>query len=163
MFNMFLSVEGVNPLLELEKRRQVQRLMNNSWKITKCINAARLAQLEEHWSAEREVVASNPSRTNNQSLQKNCMVRSCWLLFKTLSQLRWSGRWAVTLSRRHWVEMLQLHFLLSNGALKRVKPFASMHTAIKYTIRSYRATDFDYCSAVWHGMAWPNSLLRNFN
>ena len=57
MFNMFLSVEGVNPLLELEKRRQVQRLMNNSWRKTKCINAARLAQLEEHWSAEREVVA----------------------------------------------------------------------------------------------------------
>ena len=70
MFNMFLSVEGVNPLLELEKRRQVQRLMNNSWRKTKRINAARLAQLEEHWSAEREVVASNLSRTNNQSLQK---------------------------------------------------------------------------------------------
>ena len=70
MFNMFLSVEGVNPLLELEKRRQVQRLMNNSWRITKYINAARLAQLEEHSSAEREVVPSNPSRTNNQSLQK---------------------------------------------------------------------------------------------
>ena len=70
MFNMFLSVEGENPLLELEKRRQVQRLMNNSWRITKYINAARLAQLEEHSSAEREVVPSNPSRTNNQSLQK---------------------------------------------------------------------------------------------
>ena len=27
--------------------------------------------------------------------------------------------------------MLQLHFLLSNGALKRVRPFVSMHTAIK--------------------------------
>ena len=48
MFNMFLSVEGVNPLLELEKRRQVQRLMNNSWRETKCINASQLAQLEEH-------------------------------------------------------------------------------------------------------------------
>ena len=48
--------------------------------------------------------------------------------------------------------MLQLHFLLSNGALKRVKPYASKHTAIKYTIRSYRATDFDYCSAVWDGL-----------
>ena len=44
--------------------------MNNSWRITKYINAARLAQLEEHSSAEREVVPSNPSRTNNQSLQK---------------------------------------------------------------------------------------------
>ena len=43
MFNMFLSVEGVNPLLELEKRRQVQRLMNDSWRKTiKCINAPRL-------------------------------------------------------------------------------------------------------------------------
>ena len=71
MFNVFLLVEGVNPLLEREKRRHVQRLMNNSWRKTiKCINAPRLAQLEEHWSAEREVVASNPSRTNNQSLQK---------------------------------------------------------------------------------------------
>ena len=68
MFNMFLSVEGVNPLLELEKRRQVQRLMNNSWRITKYINATGLAQLEEHSSAEREVVPLNPSRTNNQSL-----------------------------------------------------------------------------------------------
>ena len=84
MFNMFLSVEGVNPLLELEKRRQVQRLMNNSWRKTKCINASRLAQLEEHWSAEREVVASNPSRTSNQSLQKTawwddggCYLRPC--------------------------------------------------------------------------------------
>ena len=81
---MFLSVEGVNPLLELEKRRQVQRLMNNSWRKTKYINAPRLAQLEEHWSAEREVVASNPSRTNNQSLQKTawwgdagCYLRPC--------------------------------------------------------------------------------------
>ena len=84
MFNMFLSVEGVNPLLELEKRRQVQRLMNNSWRKTKYINAARLAQLGEHWSTEREVVASNPSRTNNQSLQKTawwgdagCYLRPC--------------------------------------------------------------------------------------
>ena len=43
MFNMFLSVEGVNPLLELEKRRQVQRQMNDSWRKTiKCINAPRL-------------------------------------------------------------------------------------------------------------------------
>ena len=84
MFNMFLSVEGVNPLLELEKRRQVQRLMNNSWRKTKYINAARLAQLGEHWSAEREDVASNSSRTNNQSLQKTawwdhagCYLRPC--------------------------------------------------------------------------------------
>ena len=77
MFNMFLSVEGVNPLLELEKRRQVQRLMNNSWRKTiKCINAPRLAQLQEHWSAEQEVVASNPSRTNNQSLQKTAWCLS---------------------------------------------------------------------------------------
>ena len=85
MFNVFLLVEGVNPLLEREKRRHVQRLMNNSWRKTiKCINAPRLAQLEEHWSAQREVVASNPSRTNNQSLQKTawwgdagCYLRPC--------------------------------------------------------------------------------------
>ena len=66
---MFLSVEGVNPQFELEERRQVQELINNQ-SITLDENAARLAQLGEHWSAEREVVASNPSRTNNQSLQK---------------------------------------------------------------------------------------------
>ena len=161
---MFLLVEGVNPLLELEKRRQVQRLMNNSWRKTiKCINAARLAQLEEHWSAEREVVASNPSRTNNQSLQKTAWWGDAGC--KTLSQLRWSRRWEVKLSRWPWVEMLQLLFLLSNGALKRVKPFASMHTAIKYTIRSYRATDFDYCSAVWDGLTQQltEKLQLNFN
>ena len=29
---------------------------------------ARLAQLEERWSAEREVVSSNPGRTINQGL-----------------------------------------------------------------------------------------------
>ena len=66
---MFLTVEGVNPKFELEKRRQVQELINNQ-SISLDENAARLAQLGEHWSAEREVVASNPSRTNNQSLQK---------------------------------------------------------------------------------------------
>ena len=64
---MFLSVEGVNPYLELERRRQVHRLINNQW-ITLEENAARLAQLGEHRSAEGEVVASNPNRTNNQSL-----------------------------------------------------------------------------------------------
>ena len=80
---MFLSVEGVNPQFELEERRQVQELINNQW-ITLVENAARLAQLGEHWSAEREAVASNPSRTNNQSLQKTpwldhagCYLRSC--------------------------------------------------------------------------------------
>ena len=84
MFNMFLSVEGVNPLLELEKRRQVQRLMNNSWRKTiKCINAPRLTPPTGLPSAG-EVVASNPSRTNNQSLRKTawwddggCYLRPC--------------------------------------------------------------------------------------
>ena len=66
---MFLSVEGVNPQFELEERRQVQELINNQ-SISLDENAARLAQLGEHCSAEREVVASNPSRTNYQSLQK---------------------------------------------------------------------------------------------
>ena len=70
VFNMFLSVEGENPLLELEKRRQVQRLMNNSWRKTKCINAARLAQLVEHWSAEREVVASTPAEPTTRVFKK---------------------------------------------------------------------------------------------
>ena len=80
---MFLSVEGVNPQFELEERRQVQELINNQW-ITLVEKAARLPQLGEHWSAEREVVASNPSRTNNQSLQKTpwwddagCYLRPC--------------------------------------------------------------------------------------
>ena len=83
IFKMFLSVEGVNPQFELEKRRQVQELINNQW-ITLDEKAARLPQLGEHWSAEREVVASNPSRTNNQSLQKTawwdhagCYLRPC--------------------------------------------------------------------------------------
>ena len=110
MFNMFLSVEGENPLLELEKRRQVQRLMNNSWRITKCINAARLAQLVEHSSAEREVVASTPAEPTTRVFKK--LVRSCWLLFKTLSQLRWSRRWVVTLSCWPWVEMLHTILLI---------------------------------------------------
>ena len=110
VFNMFLSVEGENPLLELEKRRQVQRLMNNSWRKTKCINAARLAQLVEHWSAEREVVASTPAEPTTRVFKK--LVRSCWLLFKTLSQLRWSRRWVVTLSRWPWVEMLHTILLI---------------------------------------------------
>ena len=83
IFKMFLTVEGVNPKFELEKRRQVQELINNQW-ITLDEKAARLPQLGEHWSAEREVVASNPSRTNNQSLQKTpwwdhagCYLRPC--------------------------------------------------------------------------------------
>jgi len=129
MFNMFLSVEGVNPLLELEKRREVQRLMNNSWRKTKYINAARLAQLGEHWSAEREIVASTTAEPTTRVFKK--LVRSCWLLFKTLSQLRWSRLWVGTLSRWPRVEMLRLHFLLSNAALEPVRPFVSMHTAIK--------------------------------
>ena len=35
-------------------------------------------------------------------------------------------------------------------ALKRVRPFVSMHTAIKHT--SLIEPHFDYCSAVWDGL-----------
>ena len=130
MFNMFLSVEGVNPLLELEKRREVQRLMNNSWRKTKCINAARLAQLEEHWSAEREVVASNPSRTNNQSLQK-----TAW----------WddAGCYLVTV------------LLSGSGHLLRC--------ALQLNIQLGLIEPLTLIIAALYGMAWPKSLLRNFN
>ena len=45
------------------------------------------------------------------------------------------------------------------GALKRIRPFVSMHTAIKYT-------NFLSCHSliivVLYGMAWPDSLVRNF-
>ena len=62
---MFLSVEGVNPKVELERRRQVQGLINDSWRDTKYINAVLLTQMGEQWVAEREVRGSDPSRTNH--------------------------------------------------------------------------------------------------
>ena len=45
------------------------------------------------------------------------------------------------------------------GALKRVRPFVSMHTAIKI-YKGLIDPHFDYCSAVWDGLT--NSLVRNF-
>ena len=166
MFNVFLLVEGVNPLLEREKRRHVQRLMNNSWRKTiKCINTPPVSAVRRALVCRAGGRGFKPQPNQQPESSKNCMVRWCWLLFKTLSQLRWSRRWAVTLRRWPWVEMLQLHFLLSNGALKRVRPFASMHTAIKCTIRSDRAADFDYCSAVWDRLTQQltEKLQLNFN
>ena len=44
------------------------------------------------------------------------------------------------------------------GALKRVRPFVSMHNAIKI-YKGLIEPHLDYCSAVWDG--WPNSLVRN--
>ena len=38
------------------------------------LTAARLGQLGEHRSAEREVVGSNPGRTKNQSLKKKLVT-----------------------------------------------------------------------------------------
>ena len=37
------------------------------------------------------------------------------------------------------------------GALKRVRPFVSMHTAIKI-YKGLIEPHFDYCSAVWDGL-----------
>ena len=37
------------------------------------------------------------------------------------------------------------------GALKRVRPFVSMHTAIKI-YKGFIELHFDYCSAVWDGL-----------
>ena len=45
------------------------------------------------------------------------------------------------------------------GALKRVRTFVSMHTAIK-VYKGLIEPHFDYCSA--YGMVWPKSLVRNF-
>ena len=63
----------------------------NEW-----LDAARLAQLEERWSAEREVVSSNPGRTISQGLYN---TGEMMLAVKLLSQYRWSRHWAITLSR----------------------------------------------------------------
>ena len=59
-------------------------------------DAARLAQLEERWSAEREVVSSNPGRTISQGLYNTGEIM---LAVKLLSQYRWSRHWAIKLSR----------------------------------------------------------------
>ena len=48
-------------------------------------DAARLAQLEERWSAEREVVSSNPGRTISQGLYNTGEIM---LAVKLLSQCR---------------------------------------------------------------------------
>ena len=100
MFNMFLSVEGVNPQFELERRRQVQGLINNSWRNTKYINAVRLAQL---WRAM--VCREGGSGFRPQPDQPPHAT-----VFKKTGE-RWSRRWVVTLSLWPWVEMLQLPFL----------------------------------------------------
>ena len=75
------------------------------------ITAAWLSQLGEHRSAEREVVGSNPGRTNDQ-------VRWCWLQwFETLSQLKWSRHWVVTFS--YWPCLLHPSFISKiNGDVK---------------------------------------------
>ena len=60
----------------------------SSDRLKEVTTATRLAQLGEHRSAEQEVVRSNPGRTDNQGLFLTKVVRSCWLRFETLSQLR---------------------------------------------------------------------------
>ena len=117
---MFLSVEGANPQVELERRRQVQGLINNSWRNTKYINAVRLAwvsglpkglgerrffsrnvrlaQLGEQWSAEREVLGSDPSRTNHPmpgSLKKTGERRSQPRIFSLFNTQQKSRDWFV--------------------------------------------------------------------
>ena len=42
------------------------------------------------------------------------------------------------------------------GALKQVRPFVSMHTAIKI-YKDLIEPHFDYCSAVWDGLTLPLS------
>ena len=47
------------------------------------------------------------------------------------------------------------------GAIKQVRPFVSMYTAIKiHVYKGLIEPHFDYCRAV-NGMAWPNSLVKN--
>ena len=47
------------------------------------------------------------------------------------------------------------------GALKRVRPFVSMHTAIKI-YQGLIEPHFDYCSAVWDGLTrQPSEKLQN--
>ena len=47
------------------------------------------------------------------------------------------------------------------GALKRVRPFVSMHTAIKI-YKGLIEPHFDYCSAVWDGLTrQPSEKLQN--
>ena len=47
------------------------------------------------------------------------------------------------------------------GALKRVRPFVSMHTAIKI-YKSLIEPHFDYCSVVWDGLSQQlNDKLQN--
>ena len=79
--------EVVNSFLSIIKQKRKEMSFFQSLVIT----AAWLNQLGEHRSSEREVVGSNPGRTNNQ-------VRWCWLWFETLSQLKCSRHWAVTFS-----------------------------------------------------------------
>ena len=54
---------------------------------------------------------SRPDRQSGSFFKKK-VVRSCWLRFETLSQLRWSRHWAVTLS--HWSCLLHPPFSSQN-------------------------------------------------
>ena len=47
---------------------------------------------------------------------------------------------------------MHMHVASSIGALKRFRPFISMHTAIKIYIGLIEP-HFDYCSVVWDGLS----------
>ena len=47
----------------------------------------------------------------------------------------------------------------SSGALKRIRPFISMHTAIKI-YKGLIEPHFDYCSVVWDGLSQLSEKLQ---
>ena len=47
------------------------------------------------------------------------------------------------------------------GAIKQVRPFVSMYTAIKYMYTKVLSSQTSIIAALY-GMAWPNSLMKNF-
>ena len=62
------------------------------------------------------------------------------------------------LSWKEHIHAISKKVASSIGALKRVRPFISMHTAIKIC-KGLIEPHFDYCSVVWDGFS---QQLRNF-
>ena len=113
------------------------------------LHAARLAQLGEHRSAEREVAGSNPGRTNNQGLKKTGETM--------LAVLSWDdrviGRWRKTFG------LVSFILLLSDKSEGDVKT----HTTVRkeggsfldgvvylsrITYHSYHGLWVDYCKLI---------------
>ena len=72
---MFLSVEGVNPLLELEKRRQVQRLMNKLLKKNKVHERRPVSAVRRALVYRAGGRGFKPQPNQQPGSSKNCMVR----------------------------------------------------------------------------------------